>query len=56
MMSNFLEDASDYAMNQALENGRLFQSIPDSQDGITLLEQGEDFSVQDNSYQTVQID
>ena len=43
-------------MNQALENGRLFQSIPDSQDGITMLEQGDDdFSVQDKSYQTVQI-
>ena len=44
MRSNFIENASDYAMNQALENGRLFQSIPDSQDGITLLDQ-EDFSV-----------
>ena len=56
MRSNFLEDASDYAMNQAMDNGRLFQSIPDSQDGITYLEQGKDFSVQDNSYQTVQVD
>ena len=47
LRSNFMENASDYAISQAInENGRLFQSIPDSQDDITYLGAGglEDFS------------